>query len=210
MTISIRSTILVLLGMTALTPLSACSLTSTAEPPVIYNLHARNYAADPDQERGPESVIVIVPRPTMPAGFRSDRVVLYADNGRRVDYFATARWPESLERVLQDVIIDSARNAYPEAVIDSQDSGLVPNYRLDITVSDFQPVYQGQPDTIPELYADMTFTLVEWPSRRIVTQFSLSRHQPAAENNMTAIASGLEGLLQQILDEAFDRMARLK
>jgi ABC-type uncharacterized transport system auxiliary subunit len=195
------------LGVMALSVcgLSACiTLKSDREPPVTYMIHA---AADAPRLKIETPAVINIPEPELPVGFSTDQIVLYLKNGRQLDYFAQARWPDELEEVLQDVIVLSARKAFPGAKIVTPDLDVPANYRLAVTVTEFQPVYSGAPDSAPHLYEAIHFRLISLPAETIAAEFTISRDGMAGGNDLTSIVSGLESLLHQILPQAFGTMA---
>ncbi|HEY8189737.1 MAG TPA: ABC-type transport auxiliary lipoprotein family protein [Micavibrio sp.] len=190
--------------------LSACSLSacitlkSDREPPVTYMIHA---AANAPQLKIETPAVINIPEPELPVGFSTDQIVLYLKNGRQLDYFAQARWPDELEEMLHDIIALSAQKAFPGAKIVTPDLDIPADYRLAATVAEFQPVYSGGPDSAPHLYEAIHFRLISLPAETIAAEFTISRDAMAEGNDLTSIVSGLESLLNQILSQAFETMA---
>jgi ABC-type uncharacterized transport system auxiliary subunit len=185
--------------------LGACAsiLTSSAKPPAIYVLHPR---LDGPAHIVAPTVVEVGP-PAVPAGFDTDRIALYWNQGRRLDYYAGAQWPAALGGLLQDFIIQSAHGALEGAAFAAPDAGLNAKHRLIVKVVEFQPVYKGAPTGTPDLYVTLKFTLVSLPEQTIEDDFTVTGHRPASSDSLTAIASGLETLTQNALAEAFDRLA---
>ena len=188
--------------------LSACaskleSLTKSDKPaPSTYALHAAPAATVGTQYRG----VLIVARPTIPSGYTSERIVLQMDGGRQMDYYAGAKWPDTLDEVLSDVLIQSARGTFPGMTVDSPSVSVPGNYRLAVTFNDFQPVYAGAPDGIPTLRVSATFTLISLPTESILSDFTLTSERAAQANTMTAVTTGLEQSLHEVLAGAFKRL----
>ncbi len=184
--------------------LTACQgLTSTKKPVSIYNLR---YTAS-TQSTSTAAGVLVVGEPALPSGMETDRIALYLDDGRRMDYYADVMWAESLEDVLQDVIVQAGRAALPNMVVDSPRLNIPGNYRLAVKVLDFAPVYNGASESAPYLKVAVNFTLVHLPEKNVVTDFTLESGQASTSNDLTAISGGLETLLQDILTKAFVKVS---
>jgi len=178
------------------------SLTSSEEPLTIYALHAsRNPVAETVIAADP--VVISIPDPVLPAGLKTDRIALYLDGGRRLDFYSGARWAAPLDEVLQDMIIDSGRGAIPHAIFDGGDVRLPARYRLVVSVVDFYPLYSGDAQGIPLLKVSLSFTVIQASDGTVLARFSQSAEAVARENSLTAITSGLEQLLQSALADSF-------
>jgi ABC-type uncharacterized transport system auxiliary subunit len=182
--------------------IAACGGLQSKQPPSeLYVLHPL-----PSEGKGAVAAkaekVMIVPEPLLPAGFKTDQIVLFMQDGRRLDYFANARWPADLDRVLQDFIIQSLRKSWPHTIVTTPDAALPAAWRLLVKVVDFQPVYANGPDSTPEIHIAMTFTLVAMPDGKIINDFTLARKTMAPANTMTAVTSQMESLLRSLLREA--------
>jgi ABC-type uncharacterized transport system auxiliary subunit len=206
-----RNKKLFLSSIAAALALSACSglgLSSKQPAPTIYALHAGAETGQmPSGNR--TSGVISVDEPTLPAGFETDQIALFLDGGRRLDYYSAAKWPAPLDQVLHGVIIQAGRTVLPKMIIDTPDLNVPANYRLAVKVNQFAPMYARDAETAPELRVSMTFTLVQLPQEKIMSSFTLQDSRPAAGNSLTAVTSGLEGLLQNTLDTAFGRLAKI-
>lgn len=201
---------IVVLGLSVF--LAGCAgggiLTSTEPPQTIYALRALNGAEA--SEGGPARVVEIA-KPNLPPGFETDRIALYLNKGRTLDYYSGARWPDIFDIVIQDFTRQTAGNTLPYIVATLPNQNQSADYRLNLKVNEFQPVYGENASAPPELVLDAEFTLVVLPKEKIVQSFRLTRRTMAASNNLEAIAAGLEKMLQDVEGEAFGRLdARLK
>lgn len=194
-------------ALTGVLSLTACSslLQSTEPPPAIYVLHPRTESRSQNSYSG---VMQVMP-PDVPGGFDTDRIALYWDNGRRLDYYSGAKWPERLDSVLQDFIIRSARATYPGMTVASPEMDLPSRYRLAVKILEFQPVYAGQPSGIPTLHGALEFTLVSLPGEKPVADFTIGDSKPAASDNLSGITAGMESLMQSLLSQGFERLGPL-
>lgn len=185
--------------------LSACSpLKSTAPVPLTYALHPD--LKTPQTQSLPGGVMFIA-RPGVPAGFDTDRIALYMDAGRRLDYYAGARWAGSLDSVLQDVLIRAGRHELPNMIVDSSDLNIPAQYKLAVKINDFAPLYRQGADGLPLLRLSLTFTLVQMPHENVIGDFTLESEMPASDNTVGAITAGLETMLKNILPRAYANIA---
>lgn len=195
---------IVAMAAASLLVLTGCQgLTSSKKPVSIYNLRYTASAPSAAASAG----VLVVGEPALPSGMETDRIALYLDDGRRMDYYADVLWAESLEDVLQDVVVQAGRSALPNMVVDSPRLNIPGNYRLAVKVLDFAPVYQAGSEAAPYLKVAVNFTLVQLPEKRVLTDFTLESGQAASGNDLTAISGGLETLLQDILTKAFAKVS---
>lgn len=195
-------------SLVALLLLSGCGtsgmFTSKEPQQTIYAL--RTGAPAPAAPSDIPAQIVEIAHPSLPPGMERDRIALYTDGGRKMDYFAAARWTAALEDVVQDFTRRMAGNTLPYVIAVTPDENVDPHYRLQVKILDFQPVYDGDAAGTPMVEAGAEFTLVSLPSDTIVTSFVLGKRGRASENRLDVIAAGLEKMLQEIERDAFIRI----
>ena len=191
--------IIPILAFVCLAALSGCgNITKSKAPPVsVYTLHAEK------PEKRSSTAAVIVQEPEMPAGFDTSRIALHMSGGRRMDFYADAAWPDALNKVLQDFIIQSARFS---AI--SPDSGVNAPYSLQVKVNDFQPVYDGEATGLPEVRVSLTFRLILRSDEKLLRDFTISEKMPASANSITAITGDLEALLRKIVLTGLSRVSK--
>ena len=68
-------------------------------------------------------------------------------------------------------------------------------------------MYEGQPSGVPVLKTRLRFALMNSKTNALLADLILERSAVADTNNLTAITTGLESQLGDILAEAFDTMA---
>ena len=188
---------------------AGCSslLTQKTPPPTIYALHAAAPENAGEEVVGLKKAKVIsLAEPGVPAGFDTDRIALFLDNGRRLDYYANAKWPEHLGEVIQNVLIESAPVAEGITVV-PPDAAAQPAYRLIASVLDFAPHYQGGANGVPQLNVTVNFRLVEIATDRLVLDVTLPATAAASANTQTAVVGGLEALLQQVTASAYEQVS---
>lgn len=189
--------------------LSGCAslLTSNSEPQAIYSLkEARDITALNSSTSGLSHVLEIQ-RPVLPPGFDTARIAMYLENGRRMDYYADAKWASPLDEVLQEFTLQTARKTFPQAIVAVSGQALDADYRLQIKVNEFQPVYSGVAETAPLIVASLSFTLLAMPEERIVTSFTIEQQEAAQANTLGSITAGLERLLQSVEARAFETIS---
>ncbi|HYD18681.1 MAG TPA: ABC-type transport auxiliary lipoprotein family protein [Patescibacteria group bacterium] len=190
LSIALAVSVLLLTGCTGITK-------SKAPPVSIYPLHAQR------PENRTSTAAVIIPEPEMPAGLDTSRIGLYLAGGRRMDYYADATWPDSLPRVLQDVVIQSA----PFSAI-APDTGVNAPYALNIKVNEFIAVYADTADGLPEARVSLTFHLVARGQEKILADFTVTHNAPVTANTVTEVTRTLENSLQMCLAEGLSTIRR--
>lgn len=190
-----------------LLPLAGCAgdlLKSTEPQSTIYTLRPVEPAGDV-----PNDVLartLEISTPSVPPGMEQDRIALFLDDGTKIDYYAGAKWSSSLDHIIQEFTRRSASAVLPYVVAVTPEQSIPPDYRLQIKINEFQPVYAAKSTEAPLLKASLEFTLVRMPTDQIVTNFTLSKGQLAHENGLDSITLGLEDLLQEIEREAFHKI----
>lgn len=148
-----------------------------------------------------------IQRPVLPPGFDTARIGMYLENGRRLDYYSGARWASPLDEVLQEFTVQTARKMLPQAIVAAPGQAIDSDFRLQIKINEFQPVYAVNPDQTPLLVAGITFTLLAMPNEKILTSFTIDQSIPAKANTLGSVTEGLEYLLQSVEAKAFETLA---
>jgi len=205
-----QSTMLLLFLLVPAFALTACiSLpfgNKDRAPSSIYTLHASQSSKAEARASNRRGATVVVPKPELPAGFDTERIALFLDQGRRLDYYADAKWSARLDDLLQDFLIQKAQQDLPGKVVGSPDLAAA-KYKLALKVDDFEPVYMDAPDKAPRLDVAMTVTVVTLPGETVKTQFSVKKSVPASGNTLTTITNELGDLLHSVTDEALQKAA---
>lgn len=188
--------------------LSGCSsfLTSNEKPQAIYSLkEAREIS--PIKSADAPALVLEIQRPVLPPGFDTSRIAMYLENGRRMDYYAAAKWASPLDEVIQEFTVQTARKTFVNSVVAASGQALEADYRLQTKVNEFQPVYANGPEAAPLLVASVSFTLLAMPEERIATSFTIDQQVPAHMNTLGSITAGLEYLLQSVEAQAFETIS---
>lgn len=196
-----------LLSFTALA-LAACSPTKllTTDEPRQTTYALRGNAAEPSGFTGPAKIVEIA-HPTLPTGFERNRIALYMDGGRKLDYYASANWPGPLDGVLEEFTHRILASTLPAIITVSPTQPVDADFRLQTRVIDFQPVYGTSFEAAPLLQTRIEFTLVTLPAEKIVSSFTLESEIEASSPRRDVIISELEAQLQAIETEAFIKLA---
>lgn len=194
----------IITGLLIACALSGCStsnlLKSTEPQQTIYSLR-------PVESTGATSGVLArileISAPSVPPGMERDRIALFLDDGQKLDYYAGARWSSSLDHIVQEFTRRTAGATLAYIVAVTPDQGIAADYRLQIKINEFQPVYAAGSSEPPYLKASIEFMLIRLPSDQIVSSFTLSRNMSAEDNRLDVITLGLEKLLREIEHEAF-------
>jgi ABC-type uncharacterized transport system auxiliary subunit len=183
------------------------SSASKNDPPTsTYTLHAAS-SGKPDSAGPKGAAVIVVPTPEVPTGFDTEKIALYFEQGRQLDYYANAQWSGRLDELLRDFIVQTARHEFPGKTVGTTDLSNSPRYKLVVKILDFQPVYSGGPDGVPRLDVAMTMTLIELPGGKVKANASAKKSAQASANRMTIVTKELEGLLQAATHQALHEIA---
>lgn len=199
-----KRTVFALCAVLIVTGCSASSLLVSQEPQqTIYTLRPVAEQAAPSDAL---ARIVEIPHPSVPPGMERNRIALHFDHGQKLDYYAGALWAAPFEDILQNFTRRTASQILPYVVAVTPGQNLEAQYRLQIKVNDFQPIYGTDMKAAPLLLASLEFTLVSLPQDKIVSSFTLSQQMPTDSNRLDVIVAGLESMLQTIENEAFEKI----
>lgn len=195
------------LPVLALVLLTGCGGFKSTEPQqTIYSLRPLPATeAESLNVMGIARVIEIM-KPTMPPGMERDRIALYLNNGSKLDYYAGYRWSSTLDEVIQNFTRRTATNSLPNVVAVISEQAVDAQFRLQMKVNEFQPVYASDAQSNPRLITNIEFTLISLPDEKILTSFTMGREGTANSNRLDVITAGLEKMLQDIEKDAFIRL----
>ena len=150
---------------------------------------------------------VVVAKPELPAGFDTERIALYFEKEHRLDYYADAKWSARLDDLLQDFVIQRAKQKLPGLAVGTADIAPSARYRLAVKVTEFMPVYADTPDKPPRLNVAIMVTVTALPGGAVKTQVSMKKSAMASANTLTIVTKELGDLLQAATDEALQKAA---
>lgn len=151
--------------------------------------------------------IVEVPKPEVPPGFARDRIALYLQNGQKLDYYASARWASGFDEVLEEFTRRSLTTALPYVVTVTPVQSLDADFRLEVKVNEFEPVYTGAFTMAPSLRTNIEYALIRLPEEKLVSSFTLSHEQQASSSRLDVIIAEMEIMLKENQTEAFNKLS---
>lgn len=188
--------------------LAGCSSIYKRPPaPVVYQLQAASQPLMAQPPSLPANTRLEVSLPTVPAGYDRERIALSLDNGRRLDYYAGARWAADLPLVAQDAITKSLLLSLPGAHIDTAEHMTRPSHRLRVDVISFAPVYTGAATTTPQVRVALRLVLTRLGDQAVLADVTLANTQMPAANTLGAVTGALETGLHQVLRDAMPRLS---
>ena len=78
-----------------------------------------------------------------------------------------AKWSAPLDDLLQDYVIQRAKQDLPGKVVGTPDLAPSARYRLALKVTDFGPVYADMADKAPRLDVALTATVIALPGETV-------------------------------------------
>ena len=179
--------------------LAACAgslFKDKAVPPAVYLLSARAAAGTPGPQIPADLSIL---RPSVRTGLESDRVAaLYPV--RHLDYFADARWSGPLDRVIDDLAVQTFLRQANLRNVSADSSAFTSGYWLEIEVLDFQAEYAAAAEA-PTVNVRVAARLGSGRDRRVLARFEASSRQSATDNRLTAIIAAYERAADATLEE---------
>ncbi|MFA9459720.1 ABC-type transport auxiliary lipoprotein family protein [Thiohalorhabdus sp. Cl-TMA] len=189
-------------------PLGGCiSLSAQSEDkaPSLYLLNAlppRQSGVEKPEGR-PTSLVVELPQ--VAPGLATDRIALIR-GGQRLDYFANARWAQSLPELLQAFFAESLEHRLPRVRVGTPTEVSSADYRLQVAVRDFQAVYRKGLETAPELQVTLVATLSRPGNGKTLVQVREVRERRASANRLGSVVVGLEELLEDAYTAVLDAL----
>lgn len=196
-----------LIALFLLVTLSSCiGLPKPPPPAIVYQLQAPAQGLMAQPPALPAGTRLEIPLPGIAAGLDKERIALALDAGRRLDYYAGAKWPAALPEVIQDVTIATLRNSLPGLSVDDDDNMTGATHRLRMDVQSFTPVYVGAANTVPQVRVSVRFALIRISDNAILSDITLGATEPVASNTLGAITAALEKALHRTLADALPRL----
>ena len=196
-----------LLSVLLLTGCASSLLKSNEPAPTIYSLRPTSDLQAIEAPAKFTAKIIEIQRPALPPGFDTAQIGMYLADGRQINYFTGAKWPSPLDDTLQEFTNQTARLMLPSLIVTYPGQSIETNYRLQIRVNDFEPIYTDGPNQPPQLVASLTFNLLAMPDEKLLTSFTVEQKKTADGNSLGSITDGLQGLLQSVEQQAFTTIA---
>lgn len=196
------------LALFLLVTLSSCIGLPKPQPPAtVYQLQAPAQGLMAQPPALPAGTRLEIPEPGVAAGLDKDRIALALDGGRRLDYYAGAKWPAALPEVIQDVAIATLRQSLPGLSVDDDENMTGATHRLRMDVQSFAPVYASAATTLPQVRVSVRFALIRLSDNAILSDITLGADQPVRANTLGDVTAALESGLQRVLADALPRLA---
>ena len=197
-----------LLALFLLVTLSSCiGLPKPPPPATVYQLQAPAQGLMAQPPAMPAGTRLEIPLPGIAAGLDKERIALALDGGRRLDYYAGAKWPAALPEVIQDITIATLRQSLPGLSVDDDDNMTGATHRLRMDVQSFASVYAGAANTLPQVRVSVRFALIRLNDNAIISDITLGASEPVTANTLGAVTTALERGLHRVLADALPRLA---
>lgn len=179
----------------------------------VYVLHAAAAAAGAAASSGAVTAggavpgVLRVARPEVQPGLDTSRIALSrADN--ELDYFADARWGESLPKVLAAFAVESiSRSGRFDTVVGATPASLPGDFDLLLTVRHFEAAYAGGASPAARVAFDCV--LLGGAPRQVLGRCDAEASESAGDNRLGAIVSALQRAAQKAISDAGARAATL-
>lgn len=152
-------------------------------------------------------ISIVVELPSTGAGLNTDRITLMKNNGRELDYFASARWNGELDKTVQDFIIESFENSYDIVEVDVTNLYQEADYMIVTKIRDFQAEYEDDSNVPPTIKVTLVCSILKLPNKEHVSRVIKKRELLLEENSMSEIVSGFEILLQETVNDILVEMS---
>lgn len=178
---------------------SSFSLNSSAPETAMYLLHPR---ADNTTPAITDAVAtIVIEKPEIAPGLDTDRIALYRDNGRVLDYYAGGHWPDSLQQTLHAFFKESLQQTFTIREDTQRPEKNEIRYRLRVYARDFQAEYPYAPEGAPYTRTTLNIIFEKERSGQVVDEFIVTESSRASSQHLTAIVGNLEHNLNVALDD---------
>lgn len=129
--------------------------------------------------------------------------------GQRIDYLAGARWAEDLSGLLESALVESLQDSGRLRSVQGDLGRFRMTHTLVIEVRRFEADYSG--GGLPVAQVSFSATLGRTSDRRVLTSFTVSAGEAAAENRQSSVVAALNAAFNRAVTEAagksFDAIA---
>ena len=127
--------------------------------------------------------------------------------GRELDYFAGAKWPIALPEMVRALMTESLREAMSAGTVSPERSYSGRNYRLEVTVEDFQVEY-GDGAAPASVHVRFVAYLSRAPGRELVASFREDSSAPVKGDEMSEIIKAFEKGYQAAVDSLISHVGK--
>ena len=178
-------------------------LSSRTPAPVTYVLRPAVSAMPPAADTAPS---MQVQRVASAPGYARDEILLTQPD-RRLDVYASSRWPDMLPVVVERLVVDALRRRGAWSVVHDAAAPYAADRLLRVTVRRFDAEYAvaGQPPTVHVVF---DATLARRGERAVVAAFTVEGSAVASDDRMSAIVAAFEQASGEALVALADRAAQ--
>ncbi len=179
--------------------LAACvgNLKSSDPQPLIYRIAAPELAGGDALE-----VDLLVARPEAAPGLGTNRIAT-AWPGRRLDYYAGARWAGDLPLMVQSVAIEALAGARRLRSVQGDLGRFRTTHVLSLKLESFEADYTG--GGTPVARVALAVTLGRQSDRQVLASFTVVIERPASANRLTEVVAVLDAAFARALTEVATR-----
>lgn len=179
--------------------LAACvgGLKNTEPAPLIYRVAAPELAGGDALEAD-----LLVARPDAAPGLATDRIAT-AWPGRRIDYYAGARWAGDLPAMVQSAAIEALAGTRRLRSVQGDLGRFRTSHVLSLKLESFEADYTK--GGLPVARVALAVTLGRQADRQVLASFSILIEQPASANRLTEVVAALDAAFARALTEAATR-----
>jgi ABC-type uncharacterized transport system auxiliary subunit len=183
--------------------LCACTLLTAQPPDQIYTLDPATWN---EPSHNPLPININVTKPDIAPGLDTYSIALTRPN-HEFSYFSETRWPSTSADMIRELIIESLQNYNAVQAISSELLYPNPNYRMLISVQDFQAEYAARntDKNAPIAHVTLNIEIVNVKDRRLVISFRETEKTSAASNTMADIIAAFNTAFQQVSKRATER-----
>jgi cholesterol transport system auxiliary component len=120
--------------------------------------------------------------------------------GQRVDYLAGARWAEELSTLLESALVESLQDSGRLRSVQGDLGRFRVTHTLVVEVRRFEADYSG--GGLPVAQVSFAATLGSTSDRRVLTSFTVSVEEGAAENRQSSVVAALDTAFSRAVSEA--------
>jgi cholesterol transport system auxiliary component len=205
---------LIALALAGLTTACVSGFKSNETEPQRYVLEAsgraaaaQTVAAAPGVSSGPAApaaaTAAVVLMPEMAAGLDTDRIALLQP-GQKLNYYAKARWADSLPMLLQAAAVDGLRASGRFSDVEPEGSPFRGDILLRIEVHDFEVDYAAG---APIAHVALRVTLGRRVDRGIIAVANADSRVPAAADRMQSVVDALQAAFTDALSQLTTALA---
>lgn len=140
-----------------------------------------------------------IQEPTAAAGLDGDRIAL-KKSPHELDYYAGAKWADTLPAVLRDAVVDAFQRAHLAITVGPDTLSFSASHRLAIDIADFQAEYKDGAAN-PVLHVRLVARLIEGAGNTVIATDSIEKSVPANGNTLQDVVTAANLAFDQAIGE---------